>query len=151
MSKEKVCSFYVSEYHLLTIILPYINEKINERKKITVISQKDLSFEVKKYLKNVKNINFNKEKILNLNWKVSKNVKSQGSEEIICIGEKEYIDNVNFICKENNIINCFEVEKIVETKEILDMHQYILSTNGLEKIMKNSHNAQKRGTVKSQL
>ena len=30
IEKKKVCSFFVSEYHLLTILLPYINEKIVE-------------------------------------------------------------------------------------------------------------------------
>lgn len=34
MNNQKICSFYISEFHLLTIVLPYINEKILEKKKL---------------------------------------------------------------------------------------------------------------------
>ena len=33
MGNEKMCSFYVSDFHLITILLPYINEKITEELK----------------------------------------------------------------------------------------------------------------------
>ena len=57
MKNQKTCSFFVSNAHLLTIILPYINEKISEGKKVKIITQTDLTDEVKKYLKNVKKLN----------------------------------------------------------------------------------------------
>ena len=28
---KKLCSFYVSDWHLVAMLLPYINQKINER------------------------------------------------------------------------------------------------------------------------
>ena len=29
----KLCSFYVSDWHIVTMLLPYINSQINENKK----------------------------------------------------------------------------------------------------------------------
>ena len=37
---EKTCCFYVSEFHLEMILVPYINEKIDE--KITILTETDL-------------------------------------------------------------------------------------------------------------
>ena len=28
---EKICSFYVSDWHLVTMLLPYVNKEINEK------------------------------------------------------------------------------------------------------------------------
>lgn len=61
MKSQENCSFFVSNAHLLTIILPYIDEKINEGKNVTILSQKDLNEDVKRYLKSVKK--FDKEGI----------------------------------------------------------------------------------------
>jgi len=37
---EKTCCFYVSDFHLEMILVPYINESIDEE--ITIITNKDL-------------------------------------------------------------------------------------------------------------
>ena len=37
---EKRCCFYVSEFHLEMILIPYINEKIEED--ITILTEKNL-------------------------------------------------------------------------------------------------------------
>ena len=63
----KLCSFYVSDWHLVTMLLPYINKKINEQAKIATILENDIQENVKTLVEklNLKNA----EKILNLNWK----------------------------------------------------------------------------------
>ena len=33
-SMETLCSFYVSDWHIVTMLLPYINAQINENKKV---------------------------------------------------------------------------------------------------------------------
>ena len=38
---QKVCSFYASDWHLVTMLLPYINKKINEEIKIATILEQD--------------------------------------------------------------------------------------------------------------
>ena len=37
--KEKLCCFYVSEFHLEMILLPYINKKIEQNEKITILTE----------------------------------------------------------------------------------------------------------------
>ena len=33
----KLCSFYVSDWHLVTMLLPYLNEEINKENKIVTL------------------------------------------------------------------------------------------------------------------
>ena len=41
-SMELLCSFYVSDWHIVTMILPYINTQINKGVKVATILEKDL-------------------------------------------------------------------------------------------------------------
>jgi hypothetical protein len=153
MQKQEICSFYVSENHLLTIILPYINEKINEGKEPIIITQKDLSIDVKKYLKCTEKFNENKEKILNLSWKKKKEFEEKNNEEIIIIGEENFLEKEkeNISGGEINILNCYKIEKLERLDKIIEKYSICLNTKGLQNIVKNSQNAQKRKTIKSQL
>ena len=38
----KLCSFYVSDWHLVTMLLPYINKKINEQAQIATILENNV-------------------------------------------------------------------------------------------------------------
>ena len=70
---EKLCSFYVSDWHLVTMLLPYINKQINEKANIITILENDIEENIKTLIKrlNLKN----EEKILNLNWKKTNGIK----------------------------------------------------------------------------
>ena len=50
MNITKYCSFYVSDVHLVTMLLPYINEKIKEKKEFITIFEKDISESAKKVI-----------------------------------------------------------------------------------------------------
>lgn len=155
----KLCSFYVSDWHLITMLLPYINKKINEETKIATILENDIQNNVEMLLKklNLKN----EEKILNINWKNKKEVKYSkiskmienniGSKILIIVnGTKEYIENANMILdkyvqnnlekieKSNTIIKIVDCYEIVEFNgsivEILDKHDKILNTSGEKEI-----------------
>ena len=104
---EKICSFYVSDWHLVTMLLPYINKKIEEKSKITTILEKDIESNIETL---VEKLNLKKsEKILEINWKkqevkkysklaqiLSKQIDNNATENIILVnGTKEYIDKVN--------------------------------------------------------
>ena len=41
---EKICSFYVSEWHLVTMLLPYINKELNEKANIITVLEKDIEY-----------------------------------------------------------------------------------------------------------
>lgn len=157
MNNKKICSFFVSDYHLLTALLPYINEKIFEEKKILLILQNDMNKKVKEYFEKVKVLNLQKEEILNLEWKKSKLEKNNIDNEqiIITIGSKEYIEKVkNEIilsdkCEE--IIDCYLIKDMEEIDNILPKYSKILNTEGIKSLEKNLQNAQKRKTIKTQI
>lgn len=151
MNNKKFCSFYISEFHLLTILMPYINEKVSENKKIELILEEDMIHSLQTYLKTIEIDN--KDKILKMNWRKNKNEKSELNSEItIIIGSKEYIEKYNLeLCKNvEEIVNCYNLENIEEFESILQSHDFILNTKGECSIQKNSQNAQKRKTIKSQ-
>lgn len=149
-SLTKLCSFYVSDWHLVTMLLPYINQKINEQAKIATILEKDIEENV---VTLVEKLNLkNKEKILNLNWNKQQEIKSsisnlETNQELIIFinGNKEFIEQynkklekyfeTNLIKNEIKIINCYEVlEFNGNLQQILDAHDKILNTSGEKEI-----------------
>lgn len=145
----KLCSFYVSDWHLVTMLLPYINKKINEQAKIATILEKDIKENV---VTLVEKLNLkNKEKILKLKWNKTKEIekieKLEKEQELIIFinGSKEFIEKANkklakYIAKPliNNkikIINCYEVMEFNSSIiEILNKHDKILNTSGEKEI-----------------
>ena len=103
-SLTKLCSFYVSDWHLVTMLLPYINQKINEKAKIATILEEDIE---KNIITLVERLNLkNKEQILNVNWKKQEKVgikneirinELEENEELIILvnGRKEFIEKNN--------------------------------------------------------
>lgn len=146
----KLCSFYVSDWHLVTMLLPYINQKINEQAKIATILEKDIRENVETL---VEKLNLkNREKILNLNWSTTEKIKQsihtleKNQELIIFInGSKEFIKEQNrklekyfsthFVSGPIKIINCYEIiEFNGSIQEILDNHSKVLNTSGEREI-----------------
>lgn len=152
---EKICSFYVSDWHLVTMLLPYINKEINEKANIITILEKDIDKNVETLI-NKLNLK-NREKILSLNWKrtngikyseVKKNINKEILEDKLNIifinGKKSYMDmvnkNIDKLLFENSkkykeinikIINCFEVGDFnMNILDILSEHSKILNTSG---------------------
>ena len=156
---EKLCSFYVSDWHLVTMLLPYINKQINCGSNIITILENDIEENIKTLIKklNLKN----EKKILNLNWKksngikyteIQKKMKEMKKNNILNIifinGNKNYIDitnaNIEKFIRDNmekykefniKIINCFEVGEFnINMQEILQKHNKILNTSGEKEI-----------------
>ena len=153
---ERLCSFYVSDWHLVTMLLPYINKQINCESNIITILENDIEENIKTLIKklNLKN----EKKILNLNWKksngikyteIQKKMKEMKKNNILNIifinGNKNYIDmtnaNIEKFIKDNKekynlkIINCFEVGEFnINMQEILQHHDKILNTSGEKEI-----------------
>ena len=107
---SKICSFYASDWHLITMLLPHVNKMINEGTKITTIFEEDTDKKIqillsKLRLKNERQIN-------RINWKKTENTENKINDileksiedniEIIVYGSKDYMKNVN-IYIENKI------------------------------------------------
>lgn len=146
----KLCGLYVSEWHLVTMLLPYLNQKINEQAKIATILEKDIKKNVATL---VEKLNLkNKEKILELNWNENEQIKTEinkleeGQEFIIFVnGSKEFIQRqdkrlekyfqTHLMKSPIKIINCYEIiEFNGDISEILDKHDKILNTSGEKEI-----------------
>lgn len=156
MNTKKVCCLYISTYHLFTIILPYINEKMNDGKEIELILQNDLSTDIERYVKNIRNLGISTEKILNLNWKKKNEILEKNENKIyVIVGDENFILNYEKILIENEIeselLGCYKMNNNLEISKVLLSHDYLLTTKRKKEIAKFSQNEQKRRTIKSQL
>lgn len=136
---KKVCSFYVSDWHLTTMLLPHINEKINEEVKITTILENDLRENMETLLSKLKLKN--REKILSIDWNSTKEINKKiieihKDDEVIINGTKEFINEVHEKLQAVNlegvtVIDCYDFNKYKNCiKDILKDHETVLNTSG---------------------
>ena len=157
----KICSFYVSDWHLTAMLLPFIEEEIEKKEKLCTIFQRNIEYNMKEILSRIKINERKKEEILNISWKnksllkyseikkfMDKVTKNQRNITILIEGDKNRIEYVNSnidkwikkqeekITRKNiRIINCYEVTEYNENlHEILDKHDKILNTSGIHEI-----------------
>lgn len=152
---EKLCGFYVSDWHLTTTILPYINSKIDEKTKVITILENNIEENIKVLMEklNLKN----KKDILKIRWTsvdikkytdiesiLNREIKKNTENIILISGNKNYIEiinsNINKWIKKANIksikiIDFFEVTEFNnDIVNILDGHDKILNTSGEREI-----------------
>ena len=135
---EKLCCFYVSDFHLEMILLPYINNKLDEN--IIIKTEKDLRDTVETLVSKMNLNKENKNKILNLGWNENEYKKLEDKSNIIIIGSKKYIEDINMQIREKNInnatiIDCYNFEDSKDKIEnIMDEYTGNLNTTGTEGI-----------------
>lgn len=129
--KEKSCCFYVSDFHLEMILMPYINERIEE--KITILTERDLTGTVETLMSKINFAKENKEKILKLGWDGKENIEENSN--IIIIGSKEYIKNKNEDIsnkKAISVLDCYNFEDEKENiNNIIEQYNKTLNTLGI--------------------
>ena len=96
-SIKKVCGFYVSSVHLVTMLLPYLNKQIEEQIEVIPFLEFDLRKNVETILSKIVLNEKNKEQILDINWKNTKVQKFTNIESTI--KENVKFDN-NFLSTE---------------------------------------------------
>ena len=137
---EKLCCFYVSDFHLEMILLPYINNKLDEN--IIIKTEKDLRDTVETLVSKMNLNEENKQKILSLGWNEKEYKKLEDKSNIIIIGNKKYINDVNVQIKEKDIkdatiIDCYNFEDTKNKIEnIMGEYSRSLNTTGAENIKK---------------
>ncbi|CDD36366.1 unknown [Clostridium sp. CAG:356] len=134
---EKVYSSYVSEYHLEMILVPFINSKIEEKENVVIETEYDMNETLNTLLSKLNLKEENKEKILRLGWnKKENNIESK--DNVIIIGNKDYIENTNRRIMQKNIedltiVDCYKFEDICNNmSEVADKYDFNLNTNGLQ-------------------
>ena len=137
---KSICSFYASEWHLVTMLLPNLDQKINKGVKVTTILEKDLTKEMETLL--TKLHLEDKKEIINIGWQKSnlEDIKQavQNNDCIIINGTKEFIEKAREEVENNllenkiiEIIDCYDIEDCkYGIKDILDKHDKILNTSG---------------------
>ena len=114
---EKLCSFYVSDWHLVTMLLPYINKQINEKANIITVLENNIEENVKTL---VSKLNLkNKKEILNLDWRENKISKYSEIKEIMKKLKKDNIENIIFINGSKNFVDIINknINKYLENIE----------------------------------
>ena len=137
MNKRKLCCFYVSDIHLITMLLPYINERINKSTKVITILENDMSGSAKKVINAIQGKKSNE--LLSIDWK-NKDLKYLYEADIknkliLISGKDEFIDTANKIINERNekceILDCYEMmQGNGKLQQILDMHEKVVNTSG---------------------
>jgi len=150
---KKLCSFYVSDIHFGTMILPYISKKLEEKSNVHTVFEKDMNKNIEKIIsglnlrkeikEEIKNIDWNKKSEIKEIKKYISNIKSD-REIILVMGNKKYIDKANKRLekqigknevKDITIINCYNIDIFNKNMtEILKSHNGILNTSGERKI-----------------
>lgn len=152
-TKEKICTFFASDYHFEMISLPYISQTIQENKEVIILTENDLEDTIKVLLGNMNLKEENKNTILNLNWNQDDLIKFKTIKEkiednkdivVFIKGKENYIHNINkniekWIKKGKNtkVIDCYDMEEIGDNLDgIMDQYKKILSTSGEKEIQK---------------
>lgn len=164
---KKMCSFYVSDVHLITMLLPYIAAKMEERKAVYTLLEDNLKPIVKKLLAKTNLNETLKKEIMNIHWEqkirykykdFEVEMKEIKAEEInfILMGKEQYRQiyhsNIQKYFEKQtvkvNIIDCYEVLEFNQNiQEILDSHDKILNTSGEKEITEVFENYQKKKIV----
>ena len=105
---QKVCSFYVSNMHFATMVLPYISKQIEEKTNIITFFENNYTTNIELVLSRLTMKEENKKKLLEVNWrntyvikymdieKVFKNRYLKNHQNLIIInGRDEYINMIN--------------------------------------------------------
>lgn len=163
MLLKKICSIYANDLHFATMIFPFIHKEIEQNTTIRTILEKNEEENIEKILKNIGLDSEIKEQIKKIDWKntniskIRKNFKlleddiaSKKRIDVIVSGSNIFIEKVNKAIDlwiKNNIekieksgvefkiVNCFYFEENKNSNNIIDEHDYILRTSGLEEIL----------------
>ena len=137
---KNICNFYVSDYHLEIMLLPYISKKIDNEEKVIIITEKDLRDSLKIVIDRINIEEHKKEKIVNLKWNSQKLENIIENTNIILIGSSKFINNKILELKEKKIKNltiiaCYDYnEEKNDIQEIVTKYDEILNTLGINNI-----------------
>ena len=163
MLLKKICSVYANDLHFATLIFPFIHRELEKNTTIRTVLEKDEQGNIEKVLENVGLNSDIKEEIRKIDWKetniskirenfklLEEDAKDKKRIDIVISGRNLFIEKVNkaidLWVKNNmelldnrntelNIINCFSFEENKKIENIINTHEYILKTSGLQEIV----------------
>jgi len=163
MLLRKTCSIYANDVHFATVIFPYITKEIEKDTTVKTILERDEKENIEKIIENIGLNSETKEKIQQIDWNKSditkirkifklleEKIKLNKKIDVIVLGSNVFIqkvnkaidlwfkNNIDVIEREEvelNIVNCFSFEENNQINKILDSHDYILKTSGIEELI----------------
>ena len=97
---KNICNFYVSEYHLEIMLLPYISKKIDNEENITIITEIDLESTLNVVIERINLDKDKKEKIKKIGWNIQNIENIIPNTNVILIGSKKFINEKVFELKD---------------------------------------------------
>lgn len=137
---KNICNFYVSEYHLEIMLLPYISKKIDNEENITIITEIDLESTLNVVIERINLDKDKKEKIKKIGWNIQNIENIIPNTNVILIGSKKFINEKVFELKERQVENleiiaCYNYNEVKNyMKEIVSKYDGMLNTLGINKI-----------------
>lgn len=160
---RKTCSIHANDLHFATVVFPYVSKEVESGATVKTILERNEKQYIEKVIKNIGLNSEVKEKIKKIDWQESditkirktfklleEEIKLSKKIDIIILGSNIFIQKVNkaldLWVKNNmeklgeesieiNIINCFSFEENEQVDKILNTHDYILKTSGLEELI----------------
>ena len=164
---KKTCSIYASDLHLATMIFPYVKNQLREGAMVktilennigssieTVISHISLNPETEEKMKQIDWAKTNILKIRNTLQEIEMALQEKDNVNIIVSGSNLFIDKVNQVIdlwikanletieedkKMVHVINCYHFEQNQPIEDIMEKHEYILKTTGIEEIIEEEY------------
>lgn len=157
----KICSFYVSDWHLTAMLLPYIEAAEEKNEHLNTLLETNISYNMQEILTRIKISDRKKQEIIKVGWEnndiikyndvkkyMERAIKEGEKITIIVEGTKYRIETLGknidkwikksekkLKKKEIRIINCYEVTEFnQDLNEILNKHDKILNTSGVHEI-----------------
>ena len=137
---KNICNFYVSEYHLEIMLLPYISKKIDNEENITIITEIDLESTLNVVIERINLDKDKKEKRKKIGWNIQNIENIIPNTNVILIGSKKFINEKVFELKERQVENleiiaCYNYNEVKnDMKEIVSKYDGMLNTLGINKI-----------------
>ena len=137
---KNICNFYVREYHLEIMLLPYISKKIDNEENITIITEIDLESTLNVVIERINLEKDKKEKIKKIGWNIQNIENIISNTNVILIGSKKFINEKVFELKERQVENleiiaCYNYNEVKnDMKEIVSKYDGMLNTLGINKI-----------------
>lgn len=136
---SKICGFYIGNYHLATMLIPYISKKIEKGEKVIAVLDKGIENEVKTLVGKINISEKLKKEILSINWKETKDlnmldIKENEKIDIIVTGNEnkiEYVNNKLEKIQNKTLINLYNLEENNNMVEIVAQYSYIINTSGI--------------------
>ena len=147
-TKEKICTFFVSDFHFEMKSLHYICESLKNEKTVVILTENNLEDTFGTLLSRTILSDNMKKKLLNINWKnddlhkfkeIKKDIDDNKELVVFIKGKENYIENVNKNIEkwtENyekvKIVDCYDMEEVGENIDtIVNKYKKILNSSGI--------------------